>query len=245
MLAIIGGSGLSRPDFLTNAQEQRLPTPYGDHPVPVFAGQLAGEPVLFIARHGAGHTIPPHRINYRANLWALKQAGATAVVAQATVGGIVGVQPGDLALPDQLIDYTWGRAQTFFDGGKLPVRHVDFTHPYDPALRQGLLKAATQAGIEIKDGGVYAATQGPRLETAAEVRRLKNDGATVVGMTGMPEAALARELDLPYASLVVVVNDAAGTGDSHQRVTLSEAHELQAEGVRKVQTVLAQLASRT
>ena len=220
MLAIIGGSGLTRLSTLAVAHREVVRTPYGEPSSALLFGQIAGRDAVFLARHGHGHTIPPHRVNYRANLWALKDRGATAVVAVASVGGIRGVVPGELVLPDQLIDYTHDRAASFFDGGDRRVVHVDFTQPYTPQLRQQCLAAAKRAGIALTDGGVYAAVSGPRLETVAEIDRLDRDGATMVGMTGMPEAALARELDLPYAAIAVVVNHAAGRGDSTLQVSM-------------------------
>ena len=172
MLAIIGGSGLTRLSTLAVAHREVVRTPYGDPSSTLLFGQIAGRDAVFLARHGHGHTIPPHRVNYRANLWALKQKGAAAVVAVASVGGIRGCQPGDLVLPHQLIDYTSGREMTFFDGGEGNVVHVDFTHPYTPDLRRRCLAASASAGIALADGGVYGAVNGPRLETAAEIDRL-------------------------------------------------------------------------
>jgi len=220
MLAIIGGSGLTRLSTLAVAHREVVRTPYGDPSSTLLFGEVAGCPVVFLARHGHGHTIPPHRVNYRANLWALKDKGATAVVAVASVGIIQGGKPGDLVLPMQLIDYTSDREATYFDGGDRQVVHVDFTHPYTPRLRARCLKAAASAGIALADGGVYGAVNGPRLETAAEIDRMERDGATLVGMTGMPEAALARELGLPYAVICVGVNHAAGRGDSAQQISM-------------------------
>ncbi len=220
MLAIIGGSGLTRLSTLAVAHREVVRTPYGEPSSALLFGQIAGRDAVFLARHGHGHTIPPHRVNYRANIWALKDRGASAIVAVASVGGIRGVKPGELVLPHQLIDYTHDRAGSFFDGGDRRVVHIDFTQPYAPALRQECLAAAASAGIALTDGGVYATVSGPRLETIAEIDRLDRDGATMVGMTGMPEAALARELDLPYAAIAVVVNHAAGRGDSTVQVSM-------------------------
>jgi 5'-methylthioadenosine phosphorylase len=220
MLAIIGGSGLTRLATLAPSRSEVAATPWGEPSSPLRFGRIAGCPAVFLARHGDEHTIPPHRINYRANLWALKEGGATTVLAIAAVGAIAGAAPGDLLLPHQLIDYTHGREATFFDGADGKVVHVDFTHPYAPELRAKCLAAAQAAGIALADGGVYGSMQGPRLETAAEIDRMERDGATVVGMTGMPEAALARELGLPYATIAVVVNHAAGRGDSAAAVSM-------------------------
>src|SRR5689334_11049807 len=199
MLAIIGGTGLSQLASLERPRRQLVRTPYGEPSGPLTFGTMRGAEVVFLARHGYGHTLPPHQVNYRANLWALRDQGVDEIVSVASVGGIrSGLEPGDLVVPDQIIDYTSGRRSTFFEDGA-PVTHIDFTEPYTPALRRRLLEAAAACGEKAADGAVYAATQGPRLETAAEIDRLERDGAHVVGMTGMPEAALARELDLGYA----------------------------------------------
>ena len=211
VLAVIGGSGSIVPEWLEDREERDMETPYGKPSAPLTLGRYAGCRLLYLPRHGAPHRIPPHRINYRANLWALKDRGATHVVAINATGGIAAdMQPGTIAVPDQVIDYTWGRASTFFeDGGREPV-HVDFTRPYCEALRRSLCAAGRAAGVPIRDGGTYGATQGPRLESAAEIDRLERDGCDLVGMTGMPEAALALELGLCYASCAVVSNKAAG-----------------------------------
>jgi 5'-methylthioadenosine phosphorylase len=241
MLAIIGGTGLTRLSTLAVAHREVVRTPYGEPSAPLLFGQIADRDAVFLARHGHGHTIPPHRVNYRANLWALKERGATAVVAVASVGAIAGAGPGDLVLPHQLIDYTSDRAQTFFDGGDQRVVHVDFTHPYAPELRATCLAAASAAGIALVDGGVYGAVSGPRLETAAEIDRMERDGATLVGMTGMPEASLARELGLPYASLCVVVNHAAGRGDSATRISMDGIVRVLEAAMDKVRALLDHL----
>jgi len=241
MLAIIGGSGLTRLSTLAVAHREVVRTPYGEPSSALLFGQIAGRDTIFLARHGHGHTIPPHRVNYRANLWALKDRGATAVLAVASVGGIRGAAPGDLVLPHQLIDYTHDREGTFFDGGDQSVVHVDFTEPYTPSLRTLCLTAAASAGIALTDGGVYGAVSGPRLETAAEIDRLDRDGATLVGMTGMPEAALARELDLPYVAIDVVVNHAAGRGDSEHVVSMDGIARVLETAMDKVRTLLEQI----
>ena len=242
MLAIIGGTGLTRLSTLAIARREVVRTPYGEPSSALVFGEIAATSALFLARHGHGHTIPPHRVNYRANLWALKNRGATAVLAVASVGGIRGVAPGELVLPHQIIDYTHDRPATFFDGGDRTVVHVDFTHPYTPALRQTCLEGAAKAGIALADGGVYAAVSGPRLETAAEIDRLDRDGATMVGMTGMPEAALARELDLPYAAIAVVVNHAAGRGDSGDHISMESIADVLETAMEKVRTLLEHVA---
>jgi len=214
MIGIIGGSGLtSLPGLSIESREART-TPYGEPSDPLLRGLFAGAPVIFLARHGGRHVITPHRVNYRANLWAMHAAGVRRVIAVNAVGGIArALAPGMLAIPAQIIDYTYGRAHTYFDEGER-VEHADFTHPYSEALREELLAAAKRAGITVHAGGTYGATQGPRLETAAEIDRLERDGCDIVGMTGMPEAALARELELDYACLAVIVNRAAGRGNT-------------------------------
>lgn len=244
MLAIIGGSGLARLAELHDARREIVRTPYGDPSCALTFGRIGAHPVVFLARHGYGHTIAPHEINYRANLWALREAGADGVLAVATVGGIrADCDPGVLVLPDQIIDYTAGRRHTFFDGADQQVTHIDFTAPYDAALRVRLLEAAQRAGEAVIDGAVYGCTQGPRLETAAEIVRLERDGCDVVGMTGMPEAALAREAGLPYAALCVVANHAAGKGASRAGIAMDEIRAVLDATMRRVGRVLAQAAA--
>ena len=215
MLGIIGGSGLTQLANLDVSHREVVRTPYGEPSGPLTFGRIGCRDVAFIARHGHGHTIPPHLVNYRANMHALESSGATAVVSVASVGGIRSdMAPGVLVVPHQIVDYTWGREMTFQSGGDGPVVHVDFTDPYDEEVRRRLLDVARRIGEAVVDGAVYATTQGPRLETAAEINRLQGDGADIVGMTGMPEAGLARELELPDAALCVVANWAAGRADS-------------------------------
>ncbi len=221
-LAVIGGTGLYRIAELDNVDTHQPPTRYGALSGPVRVGTLEGLRVAFLARHGEGHSVPPHRINYRANLAALQALGARRVIALNTVGGITGrFGPRVLACPDQLIDYTWGRVSTFCEEEGTDVLHVDFGDPYTPSLRTQLLDAARAAGVDVVDGGCYGATQGPRLETKAEIARLRRDGCDLVGMTGMPEAALARELGLEYACLAIVANWAAGCADADE-ITFQE-----------------------
>ncbi len=221
-LAIIGGTGVYRLASLQGSEAVQGDTPYGAASGPVRVGQLAGRRVAFLARHGEGHSLPPHRVNYRANLWQLKSLGAQRVLAINTVGGITErFGPRVLALPDQLIDYTWGRTSSFWDGEGGDVLHVDFGDPYTPSLRAAVRAAAVQASVALVDGGCYGATQGPRLETRAEIARMRRDGCDLVGMTGMPEAGLARELGLDYACLAVVANWAAGCGDDAE-ITLAD-----------------------
>lgn len=242
MLAIIGGSGLTQLASMEVSRREVVRTPFGEPSGALIFGRLCQRQMIFLARHGYGHTIPPHQVNYRANLWALKQAKADAVVSVASVGGIrADLVPGTLVIPHQIIDYTWGRRSTFFEGPDQPVHHIDFTHPYDQGLRERLLGAALRAGEVVVDGGVYAATQGPRLETAAEVNRLERDGADLVGMTGMPEAALARELELPYAALSVVANYAAGRAASAQGIHFDSIEQVLQEAMLRVRCVLEAL----
>ena len=242
MLAIIGGSGLTRLSTLEAVRREVSRTPYGEPSGALTFGKLFGSEVVFLARHGYGHTIPPHRVNYRANLWALKEVGARSIVSVASVGGIrPDCVPGALVVPNQILDYTWGRANTFFDGLDTVVRHIDFTHPYDEGIRRRILDTACEAGEEVIDGATYAATQGPRLETVAEIDRLERDGADVVGMTGMPEAALARELELPYAAINVVANYAAGRGASAQNIHFERVEQVLQEAMLRVRNVLAHL----
>lgn len=242
MLAIIGGSGLTQLANLNIIRQEVVRTPYGEPSGALTFGHLCAQPVVFLARHGYGHTISPHKVNYQANLWALQQAKAEAIISVASVGGIrADMGPGVLVVPDQIIDYTWGRKSTFFEGGDGQVVHVDFTQPYDQALRARILRAVEAAGETAIDGGVYAATQGPRLETAAEINRLERDGADVVGMTGMPEAVLARELGIPYAAINVVVNYAAGRADSAQHISFDSIEAVLLQAMGRVRRVLDHL----
>jgi len=242
MLGIIGGTGLTQLANLEVSHRQVVRTPFGEPSGALTFGQLNGREVIFLARHGYGHTIPPHAVNYRANMWALHSEKVSRVVSVASVGGIRDdLTPGTLAIPGQIIDYTYARKHTFFDGPDQPVTHVDFTHPYCEKLRTQLLEAARLAGQPIVDGGVYAATQGPRLESAAEINRLERDGADMVGMTGMPEAALARELGLRYAALAVVVNYAAGRGESAEAIHLDQINAVLRSSMVKVRTLLEKL----
>ncbi|BCX88598.1 5'-methylthioinosine phosphorylase [Methylomarinovum tepidoasis] len=239
-LAIIGGSGLGRIDGLQESRREAVTTPYGEPSAPLRYGILGNLEIVFLPRHGEGHSLPPHRINYRANIAALKQAGVTHVIAVAAVGGITqAMVPQALVVPDQIIDYTYGREHTFFDGRDGNVTHVDFTYPYSDALRYDLVAAARCADIDAVDGGCYGCTQGPRLETAAEIARMERDGCDLVGMTGMPEAALAREAGLEYACLAVVVNRAAGKAEGV--VSMAEIDANLVAGMEKVRKVLGVL----
>ena len=242
MLAIIGGSGLAKLGNLRGTRRKEVRTPYGEPSAALTLGEIAGRDVLFLARHGDGHTIAPHEVNYRANVWSLRDAGAKEIVSVATVGGIAPhAGPGALLVPHQIVDYTWGRASTYFQGPGVPVKHIDFTEPYSRPLRERLLAAARACGEAAHDGGVYAVTQGPRLETAAEIERLARDGCDVVGMTAMPEAALARELDLPYAAIAVVANHAAGRGDSRTAISLEAITAVLNGAMERVRRILEQV----
>ena len=243
MLGIIGGTGLAQLNCLQITRREIARTPYGEASQPLIFGNLAGVEVVFLARHGAGHTIPPHAVNYRANIWALHAVGVENLLAIATVGGIAShLKAGDVVLPNQMIDYTHGRNNTYHDGIELPVKHIDFTEPYSADMRQVCIKAASNIKQPLLENGVYACVQGPRLETAAEINRLERDGATLVGMTGMPEAVLARELGLHYAAICPVVNQAAGRGDSSKGINFASISENLAHTMQKVCTLIEEIA---
>ncbi len=247
-LAVVGGTGLNQLNEFVESGRHNVETPYGPASGPVLEGEYAGIPCFFMARHGTPHRIAPHQINYRANIWALKTAGVEAVLGLNAVGGIQPMLvPGELVIPDQIVDYSYGRNHTFYDAppesGDSALEHIDFTEPYDRELRRGLVQCAEMLGIAYTAAGTLAVTQGPRLETGAEIRRLANDGCDVVGMTGMPEAALARELGLRYASICVVVNPAAGLSDAP--ITLASMEHALKRGGGLVESLLkAFLASQ-
>ena len=238
MLAIIGGSGLY--DLGEEFVAERQATgdrPYGATSADILQGNWRNLPVAFLPRHGQGHEIPPHRINYRANIRALKDIGVSRIIAVNAVGGIAPeLGPQILAVPDQIIDYTSGRVQSFFDGDDDQARHIDFTWPYDAQLRATLIEAGRQIGQPLADSGTYGCSNGPRLETAAEIVRMRRDGCSMVGMTGMPEAALARELDIAYAGLALVVNRAAGI--AAREITMEEIHTNLEQGMRQAKNLL-------
>jgi 5'-methylthioinosine phosphorylase len=241
-LAIIGGSGFTQLEGLEIIRREVVHTPFGEASAPLTHGILNGHRVVFLPRHGAGHTISPHEINYRANIWALHNIGVRRVVAMAAVGGITGrMGPGSIAVPDQIIDYTYGRDHTFFESDLTQVTHIEFSEPYCEELRKRLLAAAEGAGVVVVAGGTYAATQGPRLETAMEVKRLEKDGCDLVGMTGMPEAALARELDLCYAACAIVANWAAGKGEGP--ITMKQIERTLAASMDRARRLLAELVT--
>lgn len=241
-IAIIGGTGLTSFAGLEILRREVVRTPFGTPSAPITFGQYCGKQIIFLPRHGSQHTIPPHMINYRANLWALHDKGVKDVIAVAAVGGINhAISPTTIVIPDQIIDYTYGRLQTFYDEDLLTVKHIDFSQPYNARLRQLLITAGQQASLNLYTAGVYGVTQGPRLETAAEIDRMERDGCHVVGMTGMPEAALARELDINYAHCAVAVNWAAGR--SEEQITMASIEQCTKLGMVNVRSLLAALIS--
>lgn len=229
-IGIIGGSGFCNFDELIVEHRKNCTTTWGEPSSPLIVGSFKNTAdqqveVVFLPRHGEDHQFPPHQVNYRANIAALRDQQVSAIYAVNVVGGInMEMCPGDLVIPDQIIDYTWGREHTYSDGAGSTLQHIDFTHPYDQILRNNLLQQAITLGLQVHAGGVYGATQGPRLETAAEIARMQRDGCDIVGMTGMPEAALARELGIPYVCLALVVNMAAGLGD--EKITMAHINEI-------------------
>ena len=236
-LAIIGGSGLTLLPGLTIIDEIEVNTPWGKTSAPITVGKIDDTEILFLPRHGNPHTIPPHKINYRANLWALHKSGINEIIAVNAVGGITSsMRPCRIVIADQLIDYTHGRADSFYEDDLEVVKHIDFTYPYSEPLRQLLIQAAVETNIDIVSKGTYAVTQGPRLETAAEVSRLEKDGCDIVGMTSMPEASLARELDIEYACCSLVVNWAAGKTD--EIITMEIIENNLKDGMGKIQNLI-------
>ncbi|MBL1320755.1 MAG: S-methyl-5'-thioinosine phosphorylase [Methylophaga sp.] len=239
-LAIIGGTGLTSLDGLTISEHKFVETPYGEPSSPLLLGEYEGKKVIFLPRHGPEHTIAPHKVNYRANIWALYALGVEEIIAVAAVGAIdQNLAPGTLAVPDQIIDYTYGREQSFYSDEFTADRHLDFTYPYTSGLRNVILAAAIRQKVTITDGGTYAATQGPRLETAAEIKRLEQDGCAMVGMTGMPEAYLARELGMAYATCAVMANWAAGITDNE--IQMADIEQVLNEGMTQVKQLLVEI----
>ncbi|MGR9116131.1 MAG: S-methyl-5'-thioinosine phosphorylase [Gammaproteobacteria bacterium] len=236
-LAIIGGTGLTQLSGLKIIDRVQFDTPFGDPSAEFVTGELYDNKIIFLARHGNPHTIPPHMINYRANIWGLQQMGVEQILAVAAVGGITeSMAPGHIAIPDQIIDYTYSRKHTFFEADLDEVIHIDFTHPYTPKLRAKLITAAANANIPVTPLGTYGCAQGPRLETAAEIQRMQRDGCDLVGMTGMPEAALAKELGIDYAAIAVVANWAAGKTDGE--ITMAEIEQHLHKGMSKTAEIL-------
>ena len=241
-LAIIGGTGLTQMDGLTITSTKTLETPFGQPSAPYVIGTIDGNEIIFLARHGDPHIIPPHKINYRANIWGLKQLGVSEIIAVAAVGGITAkMEPAHIALPDQIIDYSYGREHTFFADDLDAVTHIDFTFPYDKALRSHLIKIAEIQNIQISPTGTYGCTQGPRLESTAEIIRMERDGCDLVGMTGMPETALAKELNIAYACITVVANWAAGKSEGE--ISMDEIEHYVKKGMTDVSQLLTQFIS--
>ena len=237
MLGIIGGSGLTEYAELKLMHHRKIVTPYGEPSAAIMVAELAGQELAFLARHGRPHTIAPHQINYRANIWALKEVGVKEIIAVNAVGGISDRQNTSvISMPDQIIDYTYGRDTTYCDHPDMDLLHIDFTYPYDESLRNRLLEAAETIHLPVLADGVHGISQGPRLETAAEIARMARDGCDIVGMTGMPEAALARELNLPFACIAIVVNKAAGL--SKQLITLDDIHAVLEEGIVDIKNLI-------
>lgn len=238
LIAVIGGTGLCDWPGATQLDELEMDTPYGKPSAPLHRLRYEGAEFLFLARHGEGHSLPPHAINYRANIDALRQAGVGEVISVNAVGGISErFVAGVIGLPEQINDYTWGREHTFYDGKDGRVQHIDFSYPYCEELRLRLCAAAETAGIDVEPYGTYAVTQGPRLETAAEIKRLARDGNDIVGMTAMPEAALAREAGIDYASVCLVVNPGAGLSDA--LITMEDIQSVIDNGMSQVKSLLA------
>ena len=242
-LAIIGGTGLTQLNGLNIIKRETLTTPYGTPSADFITGEYNQKDIIFLARHGNPHTIAPHKINYRANIWGLKHLGVEKIIAVAAVGGITPeMAPAHIAIPDQIIDYSHSRLQTFFEDENYPVTHIDFTYPYNRALRAALIMAAAKADITINPIGTYGCTQGPRLETAAEIKRMEKDGCDLVGMTGMPEASLAKELEMDYAAISVIANWAAGK--TAGEITMAEIERHLHNGMINVAKLLTAFISQ-
>ena len=245
MIGVIGGSGLLGIKEWGPSREVAIETPYGEPSHALKVSELDGSEVAFIARHGNPHHIPPHLINYRANLWALESLGVKTIISVATVGSIAPeIQPGDLVFPNQIIDYTSAREHTFFDGLNNPLNHIDFTYPYEDLLRSQLITSSKNLQIKFIENGCYASVNGPRLETAAEINRYENDGATIVGMTGMPETALARELGISYAAICPVANHAAGRGLSKEGLNLETINKNSKEMMASVVILITEVMKK-
>lgn len=232
---IIGGTGVYDPDMLSNVYETSVKTAFGN--VDVKVGSYNGRDVVFICRHGFNHSVPPHLINYKANIAALKLLGVKRVITTSAVGTLnESMPPGSLILLDQFIDLTSGREATFFNGGDEGVIHLDYTNPYCESLKGYILRAADDIGMDVVPGGCYVCTQGPRFETAAEIRMMKMMGADVVGMTNVPEVVLAREAEMCYASIAMATNWAAGMSD--QPLTHEEVVDFMSDNVSKFKKLI-------
>ena len=231
--AVIGGTGLTSIDAVTISSERDVSTPFGEPSGKLLFGKLAGREIVFLPRHGRRYAIPPHKINYRANIRALKDCGCRKIISVNAVGGITGaMQPGRLVIPGQVIDYTHSRKNTYFEDDLDRAVNIDFTDPYSADLRNKIIAAGATLDLDLVTCGTMGVTQGPRLETIAEINRLERDGCDIVGMTGMPEACLARELELDYAAITVVANQAAGKGDAV--ITMQTIEKNLADGMTRV-----------
>ena len=240
MLGIIAGSGLQRLNHLENVRREIVRTPFGETSCAITLGQLAGVDVAFLNRHGYGHTLAPHQINYRANIWALQKIGVQTVCAVGSTGSFLeSIQPGQLIVPSDILDYTQGRKNTYFEGPDHPIVYTDMSEPFDVTVRANLIAAAQKLQLPVVSEAVYACTNGPRLETRAEVRRMVGDGAQVVGMTLVPEVILAKEIGLNYAAITVCTNYAAGVGDT-QAHDLHQWRALREQSLAQVERVLLQ-----
>jgi 5'-methylthioinosine phosphorylase len=238
LIAVIGGTGLyAMMDDFEMVRQEIVNTPYGEASGPLVHGRLHGKSVVFLARHGFTHRLPPHRINYRANIWMLKKAGVDKILAVNAVGGINPNSPPEkIVIPDQIIDYSWGREHTFYAEDLTRVVHIDFTNPYSESLRKTLITAGKNCSLNLVESGVYGCTQGPRLETAAEIKRLQQDGCDLVGMTGMPEASLAREISIEYASIAVVAN--WGAGLCEDEISMDQIESALQNGMESVKSLI-------
>lgn len=245
-VAIIGGSGFDALESLRDQSTIEVSTQFGEPSASIVQGHFAATEILFLPRHGREHEIPPHLVNYRANLWALQSLGAEVIISLAAVGGINhDCRPGKLVIPDQILDYTYGREHTYCDDHAGSVEHIEFTHPYCREARAILVKSAQDAGLDVIERATYAAVQGPRFESAAEIRKLERDGADIIGMTGMPEASLARELGLCYAAIAIVVNRAAGKGNAEiSKTEIDTAFAEGTESIYRLLNILLPLADR-
>ncbi|NPV25880.1 MAG: S-methyl-5'-thioadenosine phosphorylase [Firmicutes bacterium] len=239
--AIIGGTGVYDPQILSNIREEVIPTRYGE--ITVKIGTYAGNEVAFLPRHGEKHSVPPHLINYRANIWGLKELGVKKIIATAAVGSLnEQMRPGDFVLVDQFLDFTHGRIQTFFEGGEHGVVHVDLTFPYCQELREVLAQAAQEIGLTAHFGGTYICTQGPRFETAGEIRMFQKLGGDLVGMTTVPEVVLAREAGICYATVAMVTNFAAGI--SPTRLTHQEVLDVMKQNGENLRRLIMQAVAK-
>lgn len=235
-IAIIGGTGVYDAKVLDQAQEQRIETPYGT--VLLQTGRYKGREIAFLARHGAGHSIPPHLVNYRANIWALKKSGVRHIIATTAVGALnPALHPGDFVVLNQFLDFTKNRPGTFFTGGEHGVVHVDMTAPYCPNMRQALIAAARLVNLPVHDGGVYVCTEGPRFETPAEIKMYALLGGDVVGMTGVPEVVLAREAEMCYGGVSMITNFAAGI--AKQQLTHQEVLAMMRQNRENLQKIIS------